>query len=201
MLIQSGPFEGLRRNGYGTILADPPWGFVTYDQRLALPQRTRFGHYGVMTPGALEELPVADLAAKNAVLHMWVVSSHVHRAYALAAAWGFEPKALGMVWVKTQKTNPDVPKMGMGFWFRQECEVSLVFTRGKPPRRDMGVRQVIMEPAREHSRKPDGQYERIERLSDGPYVELFARQWRPNWSAWGDEIDKYGGDPEIEALI
>src|SRR5690606_24079235 len=107
------------------------------------------------------------------VLHMWVISSHVKIAIDIAEAWGFEFKSLGLNWVKTQKHNPEAPKMGMGKWFRQESEVSLLFTRGKPSRVSKGVRQVILEPAREHSRKPDLSLDRVEALSEGPYLEMF----------------------------
>jgi len=40
---------------------------------------------------------------------------------------------------------------------------------------------------REHSRKPDEQYDLIEACSPGPYLEMFARHARPGWSVWGDE--------------
>ena len=128
-------------------------------------------------------LPVADVAAKDCLLLMWTVSHLQDEASDLARAWGFTPKSLGLVWVKD--------RIGMGYWFRQEVEVMKLFTRGKPKRLSAGVRQAIHEPRREHSRKPDEQYERIERLVGGPYLEMFARQQRPGWTAWGNEIDRF----------
>ena len=68
-------------------------------------------------------------------------------------------------------------------------------TRGKPKRLNADVRQAIIAPPREHSRKPDGVHERIERLVAGPYLELFARQRRPGWDAWGNETDKFAARP------
>ena len=83
------------------------------------------------------------------------------------------------------------PLIGMGFWFRQEGEIALVFTRGKPKRVDAGVRQVVFGPRREHSRKPDECRPRIERLVAGPYLELFGRTDRPQWTFWGDDVGRF----------
>jgi N6-adenosine-specific RNA methylase IME4 len=79
----------------------------------------------------------------------------------------------------------------MGYWSRKQTEICLLFTRGSPRRLGKGVRQLIVAPRREHSRKPDERYERIEALVNGPYLELFARTSRPGWSAWGNETDKF----------
>jgi N6-adenosine-specific RNA methylase IME4 len=79
----------------------------------------------------------------------------------------------------------------MGYYTRQQTELCLLATRGKPAVRDRGVRQLIIAPRREHSRKPDEQYERIERLVDGPYLEMFARQKWPGWDSWGNEVEKF----------
>jgi MT-A70 len=67
-------------------------------------------------------------------------------------------------------------------------EQCLLATRGKPRRRGKDIRKLIVEPRREHSRKPDEVRERIERLVDGPYLELFARETKPNWHCWGDQV-------------
>jgi len=83
-------------------------------------------------------------------------------------------------------------QMGLGYWTRANSEVCLLATRGKPKRKHADVRQAILEPRREHSRKPDCVYDRIERLVDGPYLELFARQTRPGWDSWGLEVNKFG---------
>ena len=120
------------------------------------------------------------------------------QAFELAAKWGFTFKSLGLVWVKTQKGDPEAPKMGMGHWFRQEAEICLLFTKGKPSRIDKGVRQTILEPAREHSRKPDEAIARVERLTAGPYLELFSRSSRPGWDAMGNEKGKFDKLDPIE---
>jgi N6-adenosine-specific RNA methylase IME4 len=190
--FESGPLAGLKKWHYGTIVADPPWSFKTYTERDQglIPARGD-QPYLAMTHEELVALPVRDLAAKDCVLHMWTISSHIDQTMKLAAEWGFAYKSLGVVWVKTQKGDPEIPKMGKGKWFRQEAEVSLLFTRGKPARLDAGVRQVILEPAREHSRKPDTALDRFEALSAGPYCELFSRASRTGWDQMGNEKGKF----------
>ena len=81
---------------------------------------------------------------------------------------------------------------GMGYWVRAEYRILLAWTRGNPKRLNADVPQAIIEPRREHSRKPDEIHGRIERLVAGPYLELFARQQRPGWDCWGNETRKFG---------
>jgi N6-adenosine-specific RNA methylase IME4 len=83
-------------------------------------------------------------------------------------------------------------KIGMGYSTRKQAELCLLFTRGKPKRLSKGVRHVIEAPRREHSRKPDETFTRIEALYAGPYLEMFAREGRPGWTAWGNQTDKFG---------
>lgn len=139
----------------------------------------------------LKALPVASWCAPDAVLLMWTTSSHLPQALELGEAWGFKYKSLGPIWCKTQKGDPSKPKMGMGYWVRQEAEITLLFTRGAPKRLNADVRQMIIEPAREHSRKPDEVYARCERLAAGPYLDMFGRQSRKGWDVWGNETKKF----------
>jgi N6-adenosine-specific RNA methylase IME4 len=88
--------------------------------------------------------------------------------------------------------------MGFGYWTRKQVEPCWLFTRGRPKRVMKGVRQVIVEPRREHSRKPDVTRERIEALVAGPYLELFARTAAPGWSSWGNQVGKFD-TPVVEA--
>ena len=192
--VRTGPLAGLQRLHYRVIYADPPWSYKTFSKPKegTVPHRSKEEPYKSMTREELLALPVEELAHPDGcVLHMWVISSHIDQAIELAALWGFTFKSLGMVWVKTQKHNPEVPKMGMGKWFRQEVEICLLFSRGKPKRDSAGVRQTILEPAREHSRKPDVAYDLVEALSFGPYLEMFSRSSRANWTAMGDQTGKF----------
>jgi N6-adenosine-specific RNA methylase IME4 len=170
---------------FGTIYADPAWSFLTYTKHRTTLHRGVHEHYGVMTQAELMALPVSDMAADDAALFMWVVDSHFDEALALGRAWGFTFKTCAFVWVKTALDGQ--PRMSMGYWSRKETEQCWLFTRGKPRRIGKGVRQVIMAPRREHSRKPDETYRRIEALVGGPYIEMFARQRYPGWSQWGNQ--------------
>lgn len=196
------PLAGLRTGYYGAISADPPWSYKTYSNRDqgTVPHRTEEAPYRAMTHDQLKALPVSEVAAKDCLLHMWTISSHVDQAIELGKAWGFTFKSLGIVWVKTQKSDPEKPKMGMGKWLRQDAEIGLIFTKGKPNRMSAGVRQTILEPAREHSRKPDEALARIEQLVDGPYLEMFSRSTRAGWDVMGDETGKFD-KPDWEDLI
>lgn len=187
---------------FGCILSDPPWSFLTYGKKRTTPHRGVNEHYSVMTAEDLRAMPVAAVAAKDCALFMWVVDSHLDEAIDLGRAWGFEFKTIAFIWCKTSKAPKQfgffppetVHRIGMGYWTRKQAEICLLFTRGKPKRLGKGVRQIIEGPRREHSRKPDETHDRVEALVGGPYLELFARQARPGWVAWGNQTDKF---PEV----
>lgn len=175
---------------FGAILCDPPWAFKTWGGSNVTPHRTAKDHYSTETVRQLAQIPVADVAAKDCALFMWVISSHIPQAIELGQAWGFEFKTDCFTWLKTShKTGK--PRMSMGYWSRKYTEKCFLFTRGKPKRVSAGVPELIVSPRREHSRKPDLQYSRIQRLVEGPYLEMFARQTYPGWSAWGNQTDKF----------
>lgn len=185
------PLAPLRPARYGALLADPPWGFRMWSGKRGTPHRCAEDHYHTMTLDDLLGLPVADIAAPDCALFMWVVDSHFDVAMDLGRAWGFGFKTRAFEWLKL--TSQGNPRIGMGYWTRKQTETCLLFTRGAPRRCSRGVRSLIQAPRREHSRKPDEQYERIEALVAGPYAELFARHRRPGWDAWGLEVDKFDG--------
>lgn len=213
MLITQGPFEGLRKNGYRAILADVPWKFLARSDKGM--DRSPDRHYETMTLDEIKALPVRDLVHPDgAVLHFWVIDTHVQMALDVVRSWGFTYKTVGFYWAKTNKDGSFFT--GMGFWTRanpehayealygeteQDVERSFLATIGAPKRTGKDVPRLIVAPRREHSRKPDETHERIMRLTDGPYCELFAREYREGWSSWGYEADKFGGDPEAEALV
>jgi len=186
---------------FGCILADPPWAFRTHSGKTMTPHRCAEDHYLTMTLAEMAELPVERLAAPDCALFMWVVGSHLVEAIELAAAWGFSFKTDAFYWLKQRLIGADQidlftgdipePRISMGYWTRKQVEPCWLFTRGSPKRLAKGVRQAIVEPRREHSRKPDCQYDRIEALVAGPYLELFARTTRPGWSSWGNQTDKF----------
>ncbi len=191
-------FDGLIKNGYGAILADPPWQFQAWaGARLSGDRRPCAAtepHYKTMGMEEIKALPVIDIAGKDCILFMWISWPILERALEIISAWGFIYKTCGFCWVKANGSQVDMfresiePRMNLGYWTRSNSEVCLLGTR---KRLDGGIRQAIIEPAREHSRKPDGIHERIERLVAGPYCELFARQKRPGWDYWGNQTDKF----------
>ena len=193
ILIDDGPFVGLARNGYGAILADPPWPFATWSHKGQ--GRSGEAHYNTMTHADMEAMPISDIAADDCILFIWVVQTQLPQAVSLVNAWGFTLKSVAFAWMKGDGLPlfPDdiAMQMGMGMWTRAEFEQCWLATRGKPKRLDAGVRQCLIEKRRQHSRKPDGIHERIERLVAGPYLELFARQKRQNWTVWGNQTDKF----------
>jgi N6-adenosine-specific RNA methylase IME4 len=143
-------------------------------------------------------LRLQDLAAGDCVLFLWVCWPILEQALRLLKQWDFTYKTCAFAWVKANTKQIDLFRedadafAGLGYWTRANSEVCLLATRGKPKRLNADVRQGIIAPRREHSRKPDGIHERIERLVAGPYLELFARQERQGWTTWGNETQKFG---------
>jgi N6-adenosine-specific RNA methylase IME4 len=189
------PFGDLPRGHYAAILADPPWSWKSWDGNEG--DRGAGRHYGTMSLSDIEFLPVDDLAARDCVLFLWVTWPTLPQAMQVITAWGFKYRTCAFAWVKADVSSLDLfggerdASMGLGYWTRANSEVCLLATRGKPKRLNADVRQGIIEPRREHSRKPDCVPGRIERLVAGPYLELFARTTRPGWSSWGNQTDKF----------
>lgn len=189
-------FQDLPSNHFRAILADPPWGFQAWDgMDKKVASRGSVTPYKTMSMREISRLPVEEHAADDCALFMWVVWPTLPEALDVMKAWGFKYKTCGFNWMKANPyklwaLEEDV-YMGLGYWTRANTEVCLMGTRGKPKRKSARVRQGIIEPRREHSRKPDCVHERIEQLVDGPYLELFARAERPGWTVWGNETEKF----------
>ena len=189
--------SGAPRPGhYRVIYADPPWSFATYSRKGK--GRSPDAHYDCMDLDAIKRLPVAGWAHPDAVLLLWATDPLLDRALEVIQAWGFAYKTVGFYWAKLNKGTSAVASeadffTGLGFWTRANPEPCLLATRGRPRRRSGGVRKLVLAPRREHSRKPDEMYERIEALLEGPYLELFARGSRPGWDAWGDQAGLFDG--------
>ena len=177
---------------YDIVYADPPWRFKNYsdDWNSGRPESRWVGNeYALMGADGIESLPVASIASDNCALFMWCTFPTIEQAFRVIKAWGFTYKTVAFTWIKTTKSEGK-PAMGMGYWTRSNAEVVLLATKGHPKRVSASVGQVIMEPRREHSRKPDVTRERILQLmGDLPRVELFARQSTPGWDVWGNEVD------------
>jgi N6-adenosine-specific RNA methylase IME4 len=167
-------------NHYGAILADPPWDHITWSHKGK--GRSAAAHYDCMPLAEIEAMQVKDRAAKNCVLFLWTTDPMLENALRVIHAWGFEYKTIGFVWAKTNRRKGNF-FMGTGHWTRANPELCLLATRGRPKRLSRNVRELIVAPRREHSRKPDEIYESIQALVPGPYLELFARFPRPGWDS------------------
>lgn len=212
-LITTGPFKGLAYKGYRVILIDPPWKYLTWSKKGM--GKSPDNHYPTMTIEELKALPLRDLAARDCVLFMWVIDSHTLLAQELLEAWRFKFKTIGFYWAKLNKDGSYF--MNTGHWTRanpehvfesylgdteQEVERCFLNTIGHPSRRETGknVRRLIVSQRMGHSEKPAEVHDRIERLVDGPYLELFARRYYKDWSVWGNEINPLEA-PDIVELI
>ena len=169
---------------YNAILADPAWTFATYSAKGK--GRSAEAHSDCMTIDDIKAMPVADYAAPDCVLFLWITNPLLRVGLEVITAWGFTYKTVGFTWVKTTKDGTGFP-IGCGYWPR--AELCLLATRGKPQRLSRSVHQLIRSPRREHSRKPDEVYDSIQALCPGPYLELFARGRRPGWEALGHEVE------------
>jgi N6-adenosine-specific RNA methylase IME4 len=171
----------------GAILADPPLAFHTRSPKGEgrAPQH----HYRCMQFEELAELPIASIAAADCSLFLWIPLRSVFLVKPLMQAWGFSFSGAAFAWTKQNKNSGWF--MGTAYGTRHNVEICWLGRRGSPRRKSRAVRELIVAPRREHSRKPDEIYSRIETLCDGPYVELFARQQWPNWICVGDEAGKF----------
>lgn len=183
--------HNLGNRTFSTILADPPWRFENRTGKMA-PEHKRLNRYETMTLEEIMSLPVEQHLAKTAHLYLWVPNALLPEGLRVLAAWGFAYKS-NIIWHKVRKDGgPD--GRGVGFYFRNTTELLLFGTRGRnartlPPARSQV--NIIRSRKREHSRKPDEQYELIESCSPGPFLELFARGSRPGWSTWGNQSEDY----------
>lgn len=174
---------------FRTILADPPWRFQNSTGKVA-PEHRRLSRYGTLSFEEIEALPVPLLCEGVAHLYLWVPNALLPQGLTVLKAWGFTYKS-NIVWHKVRKDGGSDGR-GVGFYFRNVTELILFGVRGKnartlaPGRRQVNI---IQTRKREHSRKPDEQYEIIESCSPGPFVELFARGARPGWTTWGMQAD------------
>lgn len=172
---------------FRTVLADPPWRFQNRTGKMA-PEHKRLSRYGTMSLDDIMELPVAQVVQEKAHLYLWVPNALIVEGLEVMRRWGFNYKT-NIIWYKTRKDGgPD--GRGVGFYFRNVTEVLLFGVRGiknrtlKPGRTQTNI---LVSRKREHSRKPDQQYDLIERCSSGPYLEMFARHHREGWLQWGDQ--------------
>jgi len=152
-------------------------------------------HYPKMSTPEICLLPVESVAADNSHLYLWVTAAHLADGLAVMKAWGFQYKQY-IVWAKTNADG--TLRMGLGNYWRHCTELILFGTRGKAPVMDHGELNLFWaERPEEHSRKPDVFRDKVEIMSPGPYLEMFARYPREGWTLWGNEAPQ---QPQLRAL-
>lgn len=194
-------FGELKLGHYGVIGADPAWKF-----KAGHSNRSTENHYKTMKLADIMALPVQELAAEDCVLLLWSSPPFLEQSIRVMEAWGFRFVSIAFVWLKLKKRH-SAPSffmekdmfMGLGHTTRKCCEFVLLGKRGRPKRISKSVRDLIIEPIREHSRKPEQFYERTTKLYPGPYLELFSRTQREGWTVYGDETAKFTR-PESAAI-
>lgn len=173
--LPPGPFD--------VILADPPWHFRS--NSAANPGRSAQRHYPCMALDEICDLPVGDVAARSAILLMWVTVPFAAAADEVVRAWGFRYKSQ-LVWAKD--------RIGTGYWARNRHELVVIATRGRYPcpRPALFPDSIVPGAQREHSRKPEWVQDTVDRrLPDARKLELFGRRPRPGWTVWGNQTEKF----------
>ena len=184
--IQSASLGALSGMKFGTVYADPPWLYGNQGTRGSTGD-----HYVGMTVPEICELPVRDLVADNAHLHLWTTNAFLFDAKSVMEAWGFEYRSC-FVWVK--------PQMGMGNYWRVSHEFMLFGIRGRAPFASRSLMSWAEYPRGRHSAKPEPVRSLIEKASPGPYLEMFARRPANGWTVWGNEVASDLAD-ESEELV
>ena len=177
-------YRALPSSRYDIIYADPPWDYKGQLQHAGSGSDDTGGavrHYETLTLAQLKRLDVASIAADDSLLFLWSTSPHLDQAIDLGKAWGFDWATVAFVWDKV-RVNP-------GFYTLSQCELCLVFKRGRipQPRGARNVRQLVRSKRGPHSAKPDEVRRRItEMFPEQRKIELFARAAAAGWDAWGD---------------
>jgi N6-adenosine-specific RNA methylase IME4 len=184
---------------YDVIVSDPPWAY--YGQQDKWGAAAKF--YDTMDlDGIIEAGNLPEMLSDNGVLFLWATSPLLDVAMEAIERWGLHYRGIAFVWVKTKKNEPDVPIKAQGVRpsiVKPTTELVLAASRvkkGRPMKlHDESICQVILAPKREHSRKPDELFERIERMYPGATrLEMYARESREGWDNWGNQTELFDGE-------
>jgi N6-adenosine-specific RNA methylase IME4 len=176
----------MKQTKFDIILADPPWLFSAWNAKKS--NRHVSHKYQLMDVDAICNLQATQLASENCALFLWATWPNIKDAFRVIDAWGFTYRTLAWEWVKSNRSGMGF-HFGMGYYTRANPEPCLLAVRGRMPVQSHSISALIYSPVREHSRKPDDQYRKIEALyPEMNYLELFARQERPGWVALGNEV-------------
>ena len=159
---------------FGTTYADPPWSYSNKAVRGAA-----VNHYSTLDLQSVCSEHFDQLISDNAHLHLWTTNAFLRDAFTVVEAWGFQFKSC-VVWIK--------PQLGMGNYWRVSHEFLLLVVRGSLPFADKTCRSWLLHRRTRHSRKSFAVRELIERVSPGPYLELYGREEQPRtrWTVYGN---------------
>ncbi len=191
----------LPKGPYSVLFADPPWNFKLYSKKGS--GRSPSQHYHTMRLSEIKALDVP--AGDDCHLFLWTTPPHLPQAFSVMRAWGFSYSSMGFIWVKlrpgtnrlfTVRGQEPSGKggdyhIGLGHTTRKNAEFCLLGRKGKPKRLRKDIAELIVAPVREHSRKPEEAYDRVEIYASGPRLEMFSRTDRPGWDTWGAETGKF----------
>ncbi len=190
--------------GWACIVLDPPLRFTVRSPKGE--GRSPCRHYNDMSIGEIASLRISEIAAQDCHLFYWPTGPHLHQGREMMESWQFHYSGIAFTWLKLRR-NADLDELipirriedrlhlGLGFTTRKNSEICLLGRRGSPKRLAKNIREIIIAPVREHSRKPDEFYSRVARYSAGPRVDLFARETHDGFVSWGDEVKKFQGLP------
>lgn len=184
------PFDPLQPLSYDFIMADPPWDFTLRGFK-GQTKKAAAGQYSCMSINDIAALPVGALGRGDTLLWLWGTHPMIDQQIEVLRRWGFTFVTSG-VWGKLT-TNGKIA-FGTGYRLRCASEPFLIGTLGSP-KTAKNIRTLFMAQVREHSRKPDEAYTIAERMMPTAVrrADLFSRQCRPSWEAWGDQVDKFDG--------
>ena len=180
---------------YNIIYADPAWKYSFSGTR-----KFKNDDYKTLSYKQISKISVNEIADENCILFCWIIFNQLAESLKVIESWGFDYKTCAFAWVKTNKCfstkqTSFVPYdtfnsfWGMGGWTRNNLEICLLATKGKPKRKSASIHQIIYEPIGKHSKKPDCVRDKIVELcGDLPRIELFARQKVQGWDCWGNEV-------------
>ena len=186
---------------YQVIYADPPWDFTKSSFILrkggfnlnSLKTEVKKDWekvYPTLSKEEIESLPIRDITEKDAICFMWTTDTHLPDAIKIMKSWGFNYKTIAFVWVKKEKSGKQVRMMAP--WTNKGAEICLLGTKGQMTKY-LGARniaQVVEATRANHSKKPDIIAEEIVRMFPNcERIELFARDAKPGWDVWGNEVE------------
>lgn len=185
---------------YRTIVVDPPWSYTNKwnrkeDWASKSGRMFKIGtdrgaatQYPCLTWREIALITVGQWAEDDAHLYLWTTNAFMVEAHSIAKAWGFAPKTI-LTWCK--------PQIGMGSYYRNTTEHALFCVRGRLTCQRKDVPTHFTADRKRHSEKPAAFYDIVESMSPGPYLDVFARKLRFNWTAWGNEVYNVPGLPQV----